>query len=64
MGEALGCPPSEVLIASTGVIGQHINMEPYIASLPQAVVSLNAEGGHSAAQAIMTTDTVPKEAAV
>lgn len=64
VGEALGCPPSEVLIASTGVIGQHINLEPYIASLPQAVVSLNVEGGHSAAQAIMTTDTVPKEAAV
>lgn len=64
VGEAIGCPPREVLVASTGVIGQHLDVSPYINTMPHAVASLSAEGGDSAARAIMTTDTVSKEVAV
>ncbi len=64
VGEAIGCPPREVLVASTGVIGQHLDVSPYLNTMPQAVASLSPEGGNSAARAIMTTDTVSKEAAV
>ena len=62
--EAVGCTQEEVLVASTGVIGQHLDTEPFKDGLPIAVASLSAEGGHDAARAIMTTDTVPKEYAV
>ena len=64
VGEALGCPPGEVLVASTGVIGQHLDVSPFISAMPQAVADLSCEGGKSAASAIMTNDTVSKEAAV
>ncbi len=59
----LGISPSEVLVASTGVIGPAIPMEPIRAAMPGLAAGLNREGGRLAAQAIMTTDTVPKEAA-
>lgn len=62
--EAVGCTQDEVLVASTGVIGQHLDMEPFKSGLPAAVAALSSEGGHDAARAIMTTDTVPKEYAV
>ncbi|MDO4503205.1 MAG: bifunctional glutamate N-acetyltransferase/amino-acid acetyltransferase ArgJ [Coriobacteriia bacterium] len=62
--EAVGCTEDEVLVASTGVIGQHLDMEPFKTGLPAAVQALSVEGGHDAARAIMTTDTVPKEYAV
>lgn len=64
VGAALGCPSQEVLVASTGVIGQQLDIAPFETSLPQAVKSLSMQGGALAAQAIMTTDTVSKEAAV
>ena len=62
--DAVGCTENEVLVASTGVIGQHLQMEPFRQGLPQAVEALSREGGHNAARAIMTTDTQPKEYAV
>lgn len=62
--DAVGCPASEVLVASTGVIGQHLPLEPFAAGLPAAVEALSAAGGADAARAIMTTDTRPKECAV
>lgn len=61
---AVGCPEQEVLVASTGVIGQHLQMEPFEQGADQAVRSLSSAGGADAARAIMTTDTVPKECAV
>ena len=64
VGEAIGCPASEVMVASTGVIGVHLPLEPFESGLPQAASQLSVEGGASAARAIMTTDTVPKTAAV
>ncbi len=64
VGEALGCPPEEVLVASTGVIGVHLPVQPFESAAPAAVAALSAAGGRDAARAIMTTDTRPKEAAV
>lgn len=70
--EAFDCTPGEVLLASTGVIGQILDAKPFIDALPQLRGSLQTQtgeaerlaGGHDAARAIMTTDTAPKEAAV
>ncbi len=61
--EAIGCPSNEVLVASTGVIGVPLPLEPYREGLPQIARLLSAEGGADAARAIMTTDTCSKEAA-
>ncbi len=64
--EAVGCPAEEVLVASTGVIGVHLPLEPFESGMPLAkeALSASAGGGHDAACAIMTTDTMPKECAV
>jgi len=58
----VGISPEDVLVASTGVIGQPLPMECLRVGIGQ--ISLSREGGHELARAIMTTDTVPKEAAV
>ena len=60
--EALGCAVEEVLVASTGVIGEYLPIEPFVAGLPAAAAALSRRGGGDAARAIMTTDTRPKEA--
>lgn len=52
----------EVLVASTGVIGQALPVDRLIAGLPEAVSALSDDGGHGAAEAILTTDTCTKEA--
>jgi glutamate N-acetyltransferase/amino-acid N-acetyltransferase len=57
-----GVAPEEVLVASTGVIGVSLPMKRIREAIPRIVLSI--EGGHDIARAIMTTDTVPKEAAV
>ena len=62
--DAVGCPASEVLVASTGVIGVHLPLGPLEEGAPAAVAALSREGGAAAARAIMTTDTRPKECAV
>lgn len=64
VGDAVGCPAQEVMVASTGVIGQHLPLDPFETGVPAALEKLSREGGHDAARAIMTTDTHPKEAAV
>ena len=61
--QALGIEPQDAVVASTGVIGQVLPMEPIQAGIPELVKSLSAQGSHAAATAIMTTDTLPKEAA-
>ncbi|HXG75505.1 MAG TPA: bifunctional glutamate N-acetyltransferase/amino-acid acetyltransferase ArgJ [Gaiellaceae bacterium] len=58
----LGLAPEEVLVLSTGVIGAPLPLEKVEAGLGQAVSALSAQGGDAAAQAIMTTDTRPKQA--
>jgi glutamate N-acetyltransferase/amino-acid N-acetyltransferase len=60
----VGLPSGSVLVMSTGVIGQHLPMDKVRAGIRRAGESLSADGGHAAARAIMTTDTVPKEACV
>ncbi len=60
--EAIGTSPEDVLVASTGVIGQPLPMERLKDGIGQIV--LTRDGGHELAKAMMTTDTVPKEAAV
>ena len=61
VADALGCPVSEVLVCSTGVIGVNLPMDKVRAAIPAAVSGLSSEGGAAAARAIMTTDTKPKE---
>jgi glutamate N-acetyltransferase/amino-acid N-acetyltransferase len=61
-GIALGVAPREVLVASTGVIGQPLPMAKIASGIPQAARALAADGIGAAARAIMTTDTVPKQA--
>jgi glutamate N-acetyltransferase / amino-acid N-acetyltransferase len=62
--ELLRIPPSHVLIAATGVIGQPLPMDKIRAAIPKLVKSLSPKGGREAAEAIMTTDTRLKEAAL
>ncbi|AGL00027.1 bifunctional glutamate N-acetyltransferase/amino-acid acetyltransferase ArgJ [Desulfoscipio gibsoniae] len=60
----LRLPAEQVLVASTGVIGQPMPMDRVLSGVQRAVAELSREGGRDAAAAIMTTDTVAKEAAV
>ena len=60
----LGIAASDVVVASTGVIGQPLNIEPIANGIPTLVKELSANGGEHAAEGIMTTDTVKKEIAV
>jgi glutamate N-acetyltransferase/amino-acid N-acetyltransferase len=62
--ELLRIPPSHVLIAATGVIGQPLPMDKVRAAIPKLVKALSPQGGREAAEAIMTTDTRRKEAAL
>ena len=62
-GEALGINPELVLVASTGVIGMAMPMGRVLPGVRAAAADISAEGGGMAAEAIMTTDTVLKEAA-
>ena len=62
--EALGIKPCEVVVASTGVIGQILPIEPIEKAIPVLKENLSYEGNEAAAVAIMTTDTFKKEYAV
>src|SRR5215470_16582384 len=64
VGELLRIPAKHVLIAATGVIGVPLPMDKMRAGLPKLVKALSPQGGRAAAEAIMTTDTRPKEAAL
>lgn len=64
VAERLDCRAEQVAVASTGVIGVPLPLDRLLAGLDQAVARLADDGGESAARAIMTTDTRPKEAAV
>ena len=62
--DQLGIAAEDVVVASTGVIGQPLNVAPIAAGLPQLAAGLSVEGADAAAKAIMTTDTVDKQVAV
>ncbi len=61
---AMAIPPEEVLVASTGVIGQPIPMAALTAGIAPLVAALSPGGSDAAAQAIITTDLVPKTIAL
>ena len=62
--DALGIDPSDIVVASTGVIGQPLDTAPIQKGMPKLCGGLSENGGADAAEAIMTTDTIPKEIAV
>ena len=64
VGEQLNLESKNVLVSSTGVIGVQLPMDAITKGIERAADTLREDGGHDAAQAIMTTDTVPKEIAV
>ena len=59
-----GVPAGDVIVASTGVIGQELSLAPFETGMAALAAALRPDGGHDAAEAIMTTDTVAKEVAV
>ena len=64
--QAIGCKPEDVLVSSTGVIGQTLNIQVIEDGVPSLYAALDRSDAASdaAAHAIMTTDTVKKEVAV
>jgi len=64
VAQLLGIPEEHVLVASTGEIGKALPLERLINGIEAAVPALAKNGSRAAAEAIMTTDTEPKEAAV
>lgn len=61
---ALGLNVKDVAVASTGVIGQTLNIDVIEQGIPVLAQNLSKHGGNDASLAIMTTDTVQKQAAV
>ena len=64
LAEKLGITAEDVVVASTGVIGQPLDIEPIANGINPLADGLSEKGGEFAAEAIMTTDTVKKEVAV
>jgi glutamate N-acetyltransferase/amino-acid N-acetyltransferase len=62
MAQLAGCKPTEVFLASTGVIGEKLPVEKLLAALPSLHGALAEDAWPAAARAIMTTDTFPKGA--
>lgn len=62
--QLLNCDAKNVLVGSTGVIGMPLDMPKVCSGIKEAISKLSEEGGHDAAEAIMTTDLVLKEIAV
>jgi glutamate N-acetyltransferase/amino-acid N-acetyltransferase len=62
--QALNLPEEQVMVSSTGVIGQYMPMDKVVPAIAQLAAKLSTSGNGDAAEAIMTTDTFPKEAAV
>ena len=60
VGELLGTGAAEILVCSTGLIGEQLDRDKLLPGAQEAFSTLAADGGASAAEAIMTTDTVPK----
>lgn len=61
-GRALDLSPGDVLVCSTGLIGEQLDSTKVVAGLNRAAEALRDSGGGDAARAIMTTDTHPKQA--
>lgn len=63
VGKEMNCSPSDVIVASTGVIGLTLDIAPFEQGIPMLKTALKKDA-LAAAEAIMTTDTKPKECAV
>ncbi|MGP1507627.1 MAG: bifunctional glutamate N-acetyltransferase/amino-acid acetyltransferase ArgJ [Sphaerochaeta sp.] len=64
LGKELMLPAEDIVVASTGVIGQKLDITPIKNGIPRLVSELSENGNGNAAEGIMTTDTVKKEVAV
>ena len=64
VAQRTGCGAAEVVVCSTGLIGVGLFREVLLAGVGAAADALSPEGGAAAARAIMTTDSVPKEASL
>lgn len=64
LSNKLGVDSSDIVVASTGVIGQPLDITPIEKGIPSLVEGLSIDGGEYAAEAIMTTDVIKKEIAV
>src|SRR5690606_38779826 len=64
VGEVLDVSAADVLVCSTGLIGERLDMPALLGGVDTAATALSPSGGRAAAEAIMTTDTVTKQAAV
>ena len=64
LGNELNISPLDVVVASTGVIGQPLNIEPIAKGIPVLKSQLSREGSKNAAEGIMTTDTRLKELSI
>ncbi|MBE6583231.1 MAG: bifunctional glutamate N-acetyltransferase/amino-acid acetyltransferase ArgJ [Ruminococcaceae bacterium] len=64
VAEYTGIKANDVIVASTGVIGQPLNLEPIKNGMAPLANALSYDGGADAGEAILTTDTVLKEIAV
>ena len=64
VGNELNIDKSDVVVASTGVIGQPLNIEPIAKGIPMLKKELSTDGSQRAAEGIMTTDTRLKEIAI
>ncbi len=64
LSDAMGINANDVIVASTGVIGQPLDITPIKNSIPELVKNLSPNASFDAASAIMTTDTISKEIAV
>ncbi len=61
---SLGISPEDMVVASTGVIGQPLPLDPIVEAIPSLAACLSEDGSADAGEAIMTTDTILKEIAV
>ncbi len=64
VAQAVGIRAEDVVVASTGVIGQVLSLEPIKNGIPMLAAALSDNGSDAASEAILTTDTVKKEVAV
>jgi glutamate N-acetyltransferase/amino-acid N-acetyltransferase len=62
--EILGASATDIVVCSTGLIGEQLDLAKMTAGIESSFAALSAEGGLDAATAIMTTDTHPKQAVV
>jgi len=63
IADKLQCSPENILMASTGIIGRQLPADKMLSAHDELIDSLKPENGAAIAEAIMTTDTFPKQAA-